>query len=421
VTYLDFTTPPSQAAPNLYVSQRPQINGWLTCGAFLNSLSLPYFSLCTPLRISLPLLNKGDGESSGSSFDSPIADSVCSGFQIHFLNLQDCSPYGVQPSTQMCEIPSLAGPLFVDQLAVTCSRVMVCARQPSTDRVDSCIVWDRKSGSQVGALRFGSGHASLTSPSHGQVLNVSTVENTLFGWMSRVVFLDEFRVLATNRDPATGAPELVVFDTLVPQGHSRGFRRFGFPLRYKNLHPRVHINPDRFLGKIARDGPLLVDPTQAILAVELKAAGLSVGPRVLLVLQTSVLIECEYSTHTDSHIPWEEWGGGAVAMEIRKGRNNLSAFVHGTYLAVVICVNGNIPEYHLHTFDFSKRGRHALPLWSGEGGGTERRSVLEGGRKLVFEGAEGMFTAGILMLGDGTMVYMGQAGGGTRLHVWEVM
>ena len=101
--------------------------------------------------------------------------------------------------------------------------------------------------------------------------------------------------------------------------------------------------------------------------------------------------------------------------------NNLSTFVHGTYVGVVIYVYDNVPEYRLHTFDFNKRGRHALPLWSEEGGGTERRSVLEDGRKFVFEGNEGMFTENMLMLGDGTMVYMDQAGGGTRLHVWEVV
>ena len=253
-----------------------------------------------------------------------------------------------------------------------------------------------------------------------QVINISTAESTLFSWRSQVVFLDEFRVLVTNCDHATGAPELVMFDTLIPQGHSGSFLQFRFPLRYESRNIRIHIDPVRPLGKVARDGPLIVDPTQAILAIELLAVEFSLGPRVLLALETNVLTEHMSSTRTGPRIPWEEWGNDAVTLEIPMGRNDLSTFVHGTYVEVVICANNNVPEYSLHTFDFSKRGRRALPLRSGEGGETERRSVLEDGRKLVFEGAVGMFTENMLMLGDGTMVYMDQAGGDTLLHVWEV-
>lgn len=52
---------------------------------------------------------------------------------------------------------------------------------------------------------------------------------------------------------------------------------------------------------------------------------------------------------------------------------------------------------------------------------AERRFVLEDGRKIVFEWNECMFTENVLMLGDGTMDYMDQVGGGTRLHALEVM
>ena len=98
-------------------------------------------------------------------------------------------------------------------------------------------------------------------------------------------------------------------------------------------------------------------------------------------------------------------GEGIVIVEIlsyRSFRNNFSTLIHGTHMAVVR-VGDNFPKCRLHTFDFSKRGRHALPLWNKEGGGTERRSVLDG-RKLALEGNEGMSTEGIL--GDGTVAYM---------------
>jgi len=91
---------------------------------------------------------------------------------------------------------------------------MCVVHHPSIVKVDSCIIWDRKSGDFVGTLRLGSGHASLTSPP--QVLNISTAESILFRRSSQVIFLDEFRVLVTNCDHATGAPELLC---LAPSSH----------------------------------------------------------------------------------------------------------------------------------------------------------------------------------------------------------
>ena len=170
-----------------------------------------------------------------------------------------------------------------------------------------------------------------------------------------------------------------------------------------------------------RDASFVVDSTQAITVLELQYAGLNNGPQVLLVLPTNVLIEHSCSTRAGPRIPWEEWGNGAVVTEIPTTRNDLSTFVHGTHLTVVVCVNDNVPEYRLQTFDFSKRGCHALPLWSGEGGGTERRSALERGRELALEGNEGMFTEDMLMPGDGVLVYMDRGDRGTHLYVWEVM
>jgi len=76
---------------------------------------------------------------------------------------------------------------------------------------------------------------------------------------------------------------------------------------------------------------------------------------------------------------------GAVAMEIPTDLNDLSTFVYSAHVAVIICANDNVPEYRLHDFGFSKPGSRALPLWDGEGGGTKRLSVLEDGRKSMFE------------------------------------
>ena len=255
------------------------------------------------------------------------------------------------------------------------------------------------------------------------MLNISTAESTLLRWPSKAAFLGGFLLLVTNRDHATGAPELIVFDTLISQDHPKNFQQFRFPPRYRRRTPHIHVDPDRPLGS-AQYGPFIVDPAQAILAVELMLIGYDAGPRVLFALQTNVFIEHNRSSPTGPRIPWEEWGEGAVVVEIpsdRIYRDNFSTFIHGTHMAVIARASDNVPEYPLYTFDFSKRGRHALPLWSGEDGGTERRSVLEDGRELVLEADKRVSAERLVMLCDGTAVYMDQVGGSTRLHVWEVV
>jgi len=240
------------------------------------------------------------------------------------------------------------------------------------------------------------------------VLNVSTNDgSTLIKWDSRATFLDDFRLLVTSYANATGAPELVVFDTLTPQDHPGGFRRFGLPLRYRNHSPRIHADCDRPLGITTRGGPLVVDPTQAVLVVELTQR-IDPGPHVLLTVRTDVLIQHACSVCTVPCIPWEEWGKDAVATEIALDRIEFSTFVLGTHVLVVVRASGDVPNYSLYTFDFSRRGCRALPLWGGEGGGIERRSVFGDARKLVFEGHPGMSPGELLLLGNGILVYLRQ-------------
>jgi len=45
----------------------------------------------------------------------------------------------------------------------------------------------------------------------------------------RVVFLDEFRILASTRDPNANAPELIVFDTFIPPGNLPNSRQPNLP------------------------------------------------------------------------------------------------------------------------------------------------------------------------------------------------
>ena len=82
-------------------------------------------------------------------------------------------------------------------------------------------------------------------------------------------FLDEFRMVVSSYDDGTGTPELIVFDTRIPQDHPGRFRRFGLPPRYRHHSPRITIDGDMPLPAVTRDGPISVDPTQAVIVVEL--------------------------------------------------------------------------------------------------------------------------------------------------------
>ena len=94
-------------------------------------------------------------------------------------------------------------------------------------------------------------------------------------------------------------------------------------------------------------------------------------------------------------------------MEIPLRRTMVSTFVHGTRVVVaVLFASGNVPAHGLYTFDLSKRGCHALPLWSEGSGVGERRCGLEDGRKLVLEQGKGMDLQGMRFLGNGIMVYL---------------
>jgi len=156
-------------------------------------------------------------------------------------------------------------------------------------------------------------------------------------------------MLVVSYDNCTGAPELVVFDTLIPQDHPMGFRLFSFPPRYRNRNLRIRVDCDRPLGTITRDEPLIADPAQTILVVELIATEISTDPPVLLVVRMEVLIGRAWPMRTNPCIPWGEGGEGTVAMDIPLDNNGFSIFIQGAYVTVVAYVSGHASECRLHT------------------------------------------------------------------------
>jgi hypothetical protein len=151
------------------------------------------------------------------------------------------------------------------------------------------------------------------------------------------------------------------------------------------------------------DEPLIADPAQAIFVVELEGAQ---GTSVLVAVRTQALIEYACSPRADLSVPLDDWGKGAVVMEIPEHCDYLSTFVHGTKVVVQTFRLGQPPSYHIHTFDFSRRGCSSLRFLNEEGGVTEGEALFEDGRCFEFKGSTGMGPRVFLeSLGDGSLLY----------------
>jgi hypothetical protein len=198
-------------------------------------------------------------------------------------------------------------------------------------------------------------------------------------------------------------PELVVFNTFFPQDDPSNSRRFSIPSEPHDWDVCIHVDCDRHLGTPNMDDPLIADPAQAILVVEL--AG-SRDPSVLVVVRTQALIEYACSPHADFDVPWDVWGKGAVVMEIPNHGNSISTFVHGTKVVMQVSADVQPGSERIHTFDFSRWGCGSLRRLNEGGGGTEREALFKDGRSFEFEGSEGTSPwASLESLGDGSLFY----------------
>ena len=222
------------------------------------------------------------------------------------------------------------------------------------------------------------------------------------------IFIDEFRLLVLTYDHLTEDPELVVFNTLIPQDHPNNARRFIVLPGPDDRGARILVDCDRPLGILDMDEPLVADPAQAIFVMEFAS---SQGPSFLVVVRTQALIEHVCSPRTDFNVPWDVWGKGAVVMELPTHCHYVSTFVHGTKAMVQTVTGfrvGHHSTYGIHTFDFSRRGCSSLQLLNEEGGGTEREALLfKDGWNFEFNGIKGMSPWDTLeSLGDGSLFYL---------------
>jgi len=208
----------------------------------------------------------------------------------------------------------------------------------------------------------------------------------------------------------TSIPEFTIFDTLVPRNRPVCSRRFRLPPRYHGWLPVVYVDSDGCFETPDPDRPLTTDPTQAVLIMKLATPG---RPRVLLIVRIQALIDHMHSMSTDTCVPWDEWGRGAVVMEVPerasvdRGPYVLVQGVHVTWATMFVTpgVDGYLPRPHLFTFDLSRRGWSTLALRD-EGNGTERRGLFKDGQHFLLQGNREMNDWGFHSLGDGRFVYL---------------
>ncbi|KAF9649090.1 hypothetical protein BDM02DRAFT_3114447 [Thelephora ganbajun] len=171
-------------------------------------------------------------------------------------------------------------------LAITSSRVMayVCCWEPQDQRWE-ILVWDWKNGHLV--------------------LEISSAEgDRLVGYNTRALFLDEFRMMVFSVGHTGDSPEFTLFNTLTPQRHSRNLRRFRVPPRYRDWFVSVKTDREMPLGTLNRDGPLITDPAQAFLLVDLCNNDMS--SHVFIVFRTQTLIAHACLISADTYIHWDE-------------------------------------------------------------------------------------------------------------------
>ena len=245
--------------------------------------------------------------------------------------------------------------------------------------VSRMVVWNWKTGEPV-RFRDLSGHVLLNL---AQVLDLSSTDRgELVKSSARVAFLDEFH-LAVIPD-VWAITELAVFNTLIPQDHPGYLQRLTFPPEFCNKSAKIHVDGDRDLGTPNQDEALLPDPAQMVLVIDLQQDR---DIRIFLVVRTQVLVEQVHSVRIDCRVPWDEWGRDTVAIYAHgpEGGYRSPVFVHGAQVMIAWSSLHHFPdECHVHTFDFSQRGRGFLPLQSGADG-TGRRAKFEDGVHLRLE------------------------------------
>ena len=331
---------------------------------------------------------------------------------IHLLNLSDGFAYSGPHSSIAWESPQGVNEICVQRVAITSSRVMiqVCYRelaQQTGMETSRLFVWDWKTGDLVRLLRL---EQPCFTDFTSQVLDLpSEDESVHIGWGTEIFFLDEFRMMVSTPG-FPDVPEFTLFNTLTPGGHPASSRRFRVPQEYRGKPAFVFVDPHRCLGTHDRDRPLITDPTQAVLVMEL----VDDWQRILVIVRIQTLVGHLHSVDTDGCVSWDEWKRGAAVMKVeRRSGRSWGPFVQGVH---VVLVEERIPpgvgrKVCLSTFDFSRWGYGTVPPERGDE--IDRVSHK---RDFFLPNIEMMGICTLELLDDNSFVYLD-----TVSHIWELV
>ena len=210
---------------------------------------------------------------------------------------------------------------------------------------------------------------------------------------SKLVFIDEFRLLATTSVPVKNEHELnlVIFDTSIPRQSPDSWEPFNIVPRHPFQHPRsssswdvtIYTDWDRTQGEGSCDGPLIVDPTQSVVVLSLNGRGVPLDEEIILVVRTTALFRQLPSALTCRRILWDEWKRDAMIITLPRGIFSGRIFVFGprVLLATRKWIDEDGEGYSVQVYNCSRWGCRALVQ---VGSGRKEKTLVLNPEKVWF-------------------------------------
>ena len=224
-----------------------------------------------------------------------MADLIlCRFMNVHLLDLLDGSPHKT-PLKKVLQLNLGQNRGFLLNAQIGSSRIALVVGFLGSNQEGSrreLIAWDWRTGEVVGAL---SACETCLNQTSIQVLEHSSADLGAISGISAMRFLEGSLLVALSDRGSD--PQLLVFDTLLPQQGPENWRILQLPRLPRHtfyMVPAQHGNPP------AERPEFLVDPAQRNFVVQSYR-----GPA--LVIPVELFIRVVHSPRADSCIRWEDW------------------------------------------------------------------------------------------------------------------
>jgi hypothetical protein len=210
------------------------------------------------------------------------------------------------------------------------------------------IAWDWKTGEVVSDIP--SRETSL-NPTLAQVLDHSSDDPDIGSAISKFAtmrFLEGSWLLFMCH--GSYAPQLLVFNTLLPQKDPRSWRILDLPPLFKlNLYHHILTQSEESLAECPE---FSVDPVQRIFVVvyhQTRAFAVPVEP----------FIRHMHRAHASPWISWDEWREDVIVVHLFPDTHTVQ--LHGTKV-LALCSSGHPADWGVLTYDLSKSGRRDIQV-----------------------------------------------------------